>query len=191
MLASGGAIDRLPDRRYMEEVVLPAVVRLKPQRLIDVGVEAYTQQYGQWFPPDCEYWTLDINPGVARFGPPGRHIVGNVLDLASYFEPGSLDVVLLNGPFGYGIDRLDEQERTIEAVLTALRPGGRLMVGWDRAEDGTPVVVDERDWGEFRIKDPLELEGIRTHFAHEPPPGLPARIEFTNCSHVYDWFRAR
>jgi hypothetical protein len=190
-MLSPGVIDQLPDRRYMEEVILPAVARLKPRRLLDVGVESYTQHYGRWFPPESEYWTLDLNPGVAQFGPPGRHIVGNVLDLASSFEPGSLDVVLLNGPFGFGINRLDEQERTIEAVRAVLRPGGRLLVGWDRADDGTPIVMDELQESEARIKDPLELEGIRAHFEHEPPPGLPARIAFDDCAHIYDWFQVR
>jgi SAM-dependent methyltransferase len=191
MLSRGDVIGRLPDRRYMVEVILPALARLEPRRLVDVGVEAYTQHYGRWFPPGCEYWTLDLNPCVARYGAPGRHVVGNALDLASYFEPGSLDVVLLNGPFGFGIDRLDEQERTIEAVRTVLRPGGRMLVGWDRADDGMPVVLQELEPGVPRIKDPLELEGIRAHFAHQPPPGLPARIEFAGCAHIYDWFQAR
>lgn len=186
-----GVIDRMPDRRYMEEAILPAVAALAPRRLLDVGVESYTRDYGRRLPPDCEYWTLDLNPNVAKYGPPGRHIVANVLDMASYFEPGSLDVVLMNGPFGYGLDLLDEQERTIAAAHAVLRPGGRLLVGWDRAEDGTPVVMGEKERSESRIKDPLELESIREHFAHEPPPGLPARVDFAGCSHIYDWFRAR
>ena len=190
-MLSPAVLDRLPDRRYMEEIILPALAAMKPRRLLDVGVEAYTQHYGQWFAHDCEYWTLDFNPAVARFGSPGRHIVGDALELTSYFEPGSLDVVVMNGPFGFGIDRLDQQERSFEAVRTVLRPGGRLLVGWDRAADGTPFVGREPETGVLPIKDPLELEGIRAHFAHEPPDGLPARIEFADCSHIYDWFQAR
>src|SRR4051812_32459263 len=63
-----GVIDRLPDRRYMEEVLLPAVARLQPGRLLDVGVADYTQHYGRWFPADCEYWTLDLNPCLSGYG---------------------------------------------------------------------------------------------------------------------------
>jgi hypothetical protein len=110
--------------------------------------------------------------------------------VASYFEPASLDVVLMNGPFGFGIDRLDEQERAIEAIRPLVRPGGWLLVGWDRDREGRPVVVEQPgpaldDW----IKDPTELKAIRSHFRHEPPPGLPARMDFADCSHIYDWFR--
>jgi hypothetical protein len=64
-------------------------------------------------------------------------------------------------------------------------------VGWDRAADGTPVVIRDRGRDESRIKDPLELASLRAHFEHAPPPGLPARIDFAGCSRVYDWFQAR
>ena len=182
--------DHLPDRRYMEASILPALVSLRPSRVLDVGVESYTGHYVRWFPPEpeCEYWTLDLNPGVAHLRPQERHIVANVLDAASYFEPESLDVVIMNGPFGYGIDRLDEQEQTIEVARTLLRPGGRLMVGWDLARDGRPVVMDDQGLGDLRIKDPTELQSIRSYFRHEAPSDLPARVTFTDCAHVYDWF---
>jgi len=47
-------IDRIPDRRYMEEVLLPAMSGLRPGRMLDVGVAEYTRHYGRWFPPECE-----------------------------------------------------------------------------------------------------------------------------------------
>jgi hypothetical protein len=131
---------------------------------------------------------VDLNPNVARLRPQERHVVANVLDVASFFEPGSLDVVIMNGPFGYGIDRLDEQERTIEVVRTLLTPGGRLMVGWDLARDGRPVVMNDQSLGDLRIKDPTELQSIRSYFRHEAPSNLPARVTFHDCAHVYDWF---
>jgi hypothetical protein len=187
----GRAFDRMPDRRYMVEVLLPAVAALGPRRLLDVGVQGYTSGYGRRLPDDSEYWTLDVDPGVAPHGSPGRHIVGNALDLASHFAPGSLDVVMMNGVFGFGIDRLDDQGRAIAATRTVLRPGGWLLVGWDRAADGSPVVMGERGPDGTRIEDPLELEGIRSGFDHQAPPGLRARVDFADCSHVYDWFRAR
>lgn len=181
------AIQGMPDRRYMEGSILPAVVGLGPRRVLDVGLESYTRHYARMYPPGCEYWTIDNNPEVARHAQPGRHIVGDVRDIASHFEPGSLDVVLMNGPFGYGIDEVADQERTIEAVRTVLAPGGRLLVGWNRGQDGVPVILA----GAGRILDPRELEGIRAHFTHEAPGGLPAHLEVPGCSHIYDWFRLR
>lgn len=185
-----GVIDHMPDRHYMETTILPSLASLKPSRVLDVGVETYTQHYSKWFPPEPEgeYWTLDLNPAVAHLRPRERHIVANVLDVASFFKPESLDVIIMNGPFGYGIDRLDEQEWTIEAVSTLLRPGGRLMVGWDLGRDGRPVVMNDQVLGDLRIKDPTELQSIQSRFRHEAPPGLRARHTFTECAHVYDWF---
>ena len=57
----------------------------------------------------------------------GRHIIGDVLDVAAFFAPGSLDVVLLNGLFGFGIEQVIEQERTIERCG---RCSGRTVGYW-------------------------------------------------------------
>ena len=185
-----GVFNHLPDRQYMENTILPALASSRPSRVLDVGVESYSAHYGQWFPPEpiCEYWTLDLNPAVARLRPQHRHVVANILDVGSFFKPESLDVVIMNGPFGYGIDRIDEQERTIEEVRRLLKPGGRLVVGWDLASDGWPVVMNGPGPDDLRIKDPIELKSIASHFRHEAPSGLPARVTFSECAHVYDWF---
>lgn len=183
-----GVMGLLPDRRYMEEVLLPAMVALQPSRLLDVGVEHYSSHYRDWFPADCEYSTLDFNPGVAQFGSPGKHIVGNALDLARYFVPNSLDIIVLNGAFGFGIDGPEEQERAIDAARTVLRPNGWLLIGWDSAIDGTPLAAPERS-KKTALKDPLDLAAIAAGFVHTGPDGLPARTRFADSSHVYDWFR--
>jgi hypothetical protein len=171
------AILLLPDRQYLEQVILPALASLSPQRVVDIGVEWYTQSHGCGFPADCEYWTLDMRPEVACYGSEGRHIIGNALEIDTFFAPGSLDVVLLNGLFGFGINQVSDQERTIRALRVVLRTGGRLLVGWDR--------------GQGPIKDPLELESIQRYFAHLPPPGLSSRVTLPGSSHIYDWFVAR
>ena len=186
-------IDQFPDRRYMEAAILPAIAAIGPRRLLDVGVEYYTAHYGRWFDQSVERWTLDLNPDVVKYGVPGRHIQANVLDLGRHFEPSSLDVVMMNGPFGYGIDRVDEQVRTLEVAHGVMRPGGWLLIGWDRAPDGGPLIAAagarRRDASD--VKDPLELEIIQRRFEHVGPQGLPARKEFTDSSHIYDWFQAR
>ena len=182
------AINLLPDRRYMEEVLLPAIDELQPIRLVDVGVQHYSSHYRRSMGAGCEYWTLDLNPAAAEFGAPGRHIVGNVLDLADHFAPRSLDVVLLNGAFGFGIDRREEQERAVEAARTVLRPNGWLLIGWDRGGDGRPLVFGD-DPVQGGLDDPLHLAAIRTAFVHRGPPGLPARVDFAESAHVYDWFQ--
>jgi hypothetical protein len=67
-----------------------------------------------------------------------------------------------------------------------LRPGGYMLVGWDLAEDGLPVVVAGRRPG--HVRDPRELEATRRYFRHEAPSSLNRHVVFDDCSHVYDWF---
>ncbi|RYZ62731.1 MAG: class I SAM-dependent methyltransferase [Proteobacteria bacterium] len=185
-------MDQFPDRRYMEDAILPAIVAVQPKRLVDVGIEYYTAHYGNFFDESVDRWTLDTNPDVVQFGKPGRHIVGNVLELRKYFEPHSVDVVMMNGPFGYGIDRVDEQIGTLEAALDVMRPGGWLLIGWDRTDTGEPIIVSSKGQRDPNgVKDPLQLEIIQRRFEHVGPHNLPARKVFTDCSHVYDWFRVR
>ena len=185
-------MSHFPDRRYMEDVILPTIAALRPQRLLDVGIETYTSHYGQFFDETVDRWTIDTNPIVVSLGKPGRHILGNVLDLRKHFAPASLDVVMMNGPFGYGIDRVDEQIATIDAALAVMRPAGWLMLGWDRTESGEALIAaatGPRD--PQAIKDPLQLAIVQRHFEHVGPHDLPARKVFDDCSHVYDWFRVR
>lgn len=185
-------MDEYPDRNYMESAILPAIAALRPQRLIDVGLDHYTAHYGKFFDASVDRWTIDISPDVVQFGAPGRHIHANVLDMAQYFEPASVDVIMMNGPFGYGIDRLDEEVRVLEIAFSLLRPGGWLMIGWDRTDKGEMVIASQRGPRDpDGVKDPLELDVVRTRFEHVAPASLPARKLFDDCSHVYDWFRVK
>ncbi|MEO8313415.1 MAG: class I SAM-dependent methyltransferase [Pseudomonadota bacterium] len=187
---SPNAINQFPDRRYMEAELLPAVVALAPQRVLDVGVESYTAHYGRWFPESCERWTLDMNPNVVPFGAPGRHVLGDARHMDGHFEPASMDVVMVNGTFGYGTDNVQDQEQTVQAARRLLKSHGWLLLGWDRALDGTPLVFADRGRN-GAILEPTQLDEVRQHFSHEGLPGLPPRKEFAESSHVYDWFRKR
>ncbi|WP_165074604.1 class I SAM-dependent methyltransferase [Paludisphaera rhizosphaerae] len=178
-----------PDRVYMEKSILPAVVALDPRRVLDVGVETYTQHYHTFYPETCEYWTIDFNPDVVPLARPGRHVLGDVREADKHFDPASIDVVLANGPFGFGIDSEVEQAETIETIRRLLTPRGWMLIGWNQAGDGLPTVAAGRQPG--HIVDPTRLAVVRDHFDHVGPGGLPARKTFGDCSHVYDWFRAR
>jgi hypothetical protein len=189
----GGAVmDEFADRRYMEEAILPAVAALRPRVLLDVGLQPYTAHYGRFFGPETERWTLDVDPASARLGVPGRHIEADALDVESRFAPGSLDVLLFNGILGFGLDRLDDEERMLRIAHRLLRADGWLLVGWDRTPAGELLVASATPPAEgTRARDPLALDAVRELFVHAGPGGLPARRVFDDSSHVYDWFRPR
>jgi SAM-dependent methyltransferase len=172
-----------PDRRYLEQAILPAMVGLAPSQVLFVGTQGYTSHYGKWFEPHgariagrvgCQYWTMDIQPSAARFGSPDRHVTGNVTDVDQHFAPGFFDVVLLNGIFGFGLDDPRMQARTLQNIRKVLRPGGILLLGWSRGFSS----------------DPLESPGIPQGLAHADVAGLGARKEFPDSIQVYDFFQA-
>lgn len=65
-----------PDRQYMETVLLPALARLAPRRVLNVGVRGYCAHYCNFFlrgAQICEYYTLAGIPHLDLLfeSPPG------------------------------------------------------------------------------------------------------------------------
>jgi len=171
-------VTQLPDRKYLENQILPALRDGAFRKIVFVGTEIFTRDYGQHFiGTTTEYWTTDSDPHAAIYGEPNRHITCDVRELDRHFPAGSLDVVLLNGVFGFGVNDRPDMERTIIAIHNVLKPDGILMIGWNPG----------------RIEDPTALKGLRDLFQHESSLALPNRIElqsFGGNQHVYDFHRA-
>jgi hypothetical protein len=165
---------RLPDRRYMESSILPAISSGKPARVLFVGAERYTAHYAKWF-RDSEYWTLDVRPEVEIYGAKGRHITASVIEADKHFMPGYFDVVFLNGVFGWGVDSIEDQNATLRALRSVMKDGATLVLGWN----------------DHRVQEPLELEALKAHFSHGIGNGLPDRQSFPGSTHVYDFLRAK
>jgi len=164
-----------PDRQYMESALLPGFASLNPSHVLNVGTQPYCSHYGKYFAKNgCEYWTLEIDPELAKFGSPGRHIIASVVDVDRHFKPGYLDVVLLNGIFGWGVNNLEDQQKTLTNVRKIMRPGGILLIGWN-----DDMLKDE-------IVQMTEAHG----FKHGNPMGLPSRKKFPGGTHTYDLFTA-
>jgi SAM-dependent methyltransferase len=168
-------VARQSDRVYLRRTVLPALAEARPDRILFVGVRGYTRSYGSMFQGlPTEYWTSDIDPAVAAFGAPNRHVTEDVRDLDSAFPPGFFDLVVLNGVFGWGVDRTDDMDRALDAIAAVLRSGGALLIGWNSD----------------RAPDPDTLTGIAA-FQPEGFAGLAQRTAFDDVTHVYAWYRKR
>lgn len=130
------------DRRLLEQVIIPHyAARPDIHRVLFVGCAPYTAHYRSLW-PDVEYWTIEISPHLRRYGS-AHHIVGSVEDLGQYFSPGSLDLILCNGVYGYGLDTHAACERAFQACFAALRDGGELLLGWDQLPEYTPTPLSE------------------------------------------------
>jgi hypothetical protein len=161
---------KVPDRHYMWQHILPQFSSMQPLRLLFVGVASYTTRYASCFShAKSEYWTLDILPEAAEFGSSKYHIVGNVVEVDQYFPPHSLDAVFLNGVLGFGVDLLEDQEKTLTAIWKVLKSNGTLLLGWNND----------------KTADPLKLDAVSMLFRLQPLGTLPARQAFEGSTHEY------
>jgi len=148
----GGDRIRTEDRMLLEDMLLPAYAS-EPAvgELLFVGCESYTRSYADAFGPG-RFRTIDIDPAQARHGTPD-HIVAPIQDVARHVAAASLDVVVMNGVYGWGVDDRPGLTAALTAVATVLKPGGRLVLGWNDVPvlgpfDPEPVVIEaglERD----------------------------------------------
>jgi hypothetical protein len=129
-----------PDRHVLETIILPSFASTpEVRRVLFVGCADYTQDYESYF-VGREYYTIDSDPACAVYGAavPGRHFIDSVENVDRYFRPSSLDLILMNGVFGYGLDRRGQAEKTVARCHDLLVERGTLMIGWNDLPECKP-----------------------------------------------------
>jgi SAM-dependent methyltransferase len=133
----------LPDRRLMEEVILPYFASKKEfNRILFVGCDWYTKTYNKIF-NNKEYWTIDIDRNKSKFGS-SNHLVDSLTNLDNYFNTNYFDVIFCNGVFLVGA--MDERkiiEKAFEKCFSCLRHDGILVVGWNNTPELRPFPLNE------------------------------------------------
>lgn len=165
----------LPDRRLLAEAYIPAF-SAEGGTILWVGCRAYTaDDYAALETHGGEVWTTDIDPEAARWGRKGRHRTGDICEADVFFGDKTFDAIVCNGVLGFGVDAPDLQRKALQAMSRILKPGGRLLLGWN---------VD-------KIADPVAASLTEPWFAHQSFAGQPARVAFAETTHVYDAFVRR
>jgi SAM-dependent methyltransferase len=161
-----------PDRELLITWILPELS--KPGvTLLWVGCQPYTQPYLDIIERSgAKCWTLEIDPSARWWGHPQRHVVGDVQKVGALYVTRRVDVALLNGVFGYGLNTQSGQNDAIEGLARVLKPDGLLMLGWNT----------------HLVPDPLSLLAIEQFFIRSKRPGFQERITFRKSTHVYDFF---
>ena len=161
LLRGGNRIDS-PDRVILERFVLPTLAADASLRsLLFVGCERYTRHYAALFVPASErFRTLDIDPRRARFGNTG-HLVAALQDVARHVPAASVDAVVCNGVYGFGIYDRDELAKALRASCAVLRPAGRLVLGWNDVPAFAPFDPLEVALGAGFIRDTTLLGSWR------------------------------
>jgi SAM-dependent methyltransferase len=161
---------QLPDRRLLAEAYLPALAA-ENGRILWVGCRAYTaDDYAVLEAGGAEVWTTDIDPEAARWGVAGRHRTGDVCVIDQVFRDMTFDAISCNGVLGYGVDTPEQQRQALVAMARILRPGGRLLLGWNTD----------------KIEDPVAAGLTAPEFAQTPYAGQESRVRFDTVTHVYD-----
>ena len=129
---------RTRDRDTLEQVILPAyAARSDIRTVLFVGCAWYTRHYEKMLPGRV-YRTIDPDPWKKRFGA-RRHIVAGLESLGGHVAPGSLDLIICNGVFGWGLDDRADCERAFGACFDALRSAGELVIGWNDVPEHRPL----------------------------------------------------
>ena len=164
-----------PGRILLVNEILPAYADLCG-RILWVGCRLYTMEYAALL-ERCggECWTTDIEITHARWGASGRHFTWDLLHIDQLLAPDSIDSVLCNGVFGFGVDTRESQLAALRAMTAILKPGGRLLLGWNTD----------------RVADPLTIDFVRSAFVADDPTGRGARIAVPEASYVYDFLRRK
>lgn len=175
-LGGGAARRRTPDRRLLEERILPALAaRADVRRVLFVGCAPYTRHYEATF-RHAEYWTIEPSPRRRRWGA-RRHIVDRLEHLGRHVAPASFDAIVCNGVLGWGLDRADAAEAAFAACRAALRPGGLLVLGWNDVRPRNRVVPAAlRALAEL---EPVALAGVG---------GPQVRVDGPH-RHVFEFYR--
>ena len=160
----------LPDRQLMARAFIPAFAA-EGGRILWVGCRVYTApDYAALETQGAQVWTTDIDPEAAPYGHGERHRTGDVCEIDAVFPDMIFDAILCNGVLGYGVDAVEQQRKALAAMAAILRPGGRLLLGWNTD----------------KIEDPLAAGLPDPWFEPVAFADQPSRVRFDTVTHVYD-----
>ncbi len=129
-----------PDRKTLEKKIFPELARSEEyQRILFVGCDWYTLHYPSLF-RNKEFITLEISPDLAQYGA-SDHVIDSCENIAKRFEANSLDCIILNGVFGFGLNEPAAIQKTFHAIHTTLRPGGLFVFGWNDLPNTVPFDI--------------------------------------------------
>ena len=140
-------------------------------RMLWVGCRPYTADYPALLEAQGgEVWTTDVEERAEAWGRAGRHRTGDIGQADALFGDLVFDAVLCNGVLGWGVNSREHQARALSAMACVLKPGGRLLLGWN---------TDKMD-------DPIAAGLTAQHLEPAAWGGLPARLAVPGVTHVYD-----
>lgn len=126
-----------PDRYLLEKIIFPLLCKDdRCNEILFVGTHWYTKRYNSVFVTKS-FTTIDIDPKRAVYGS-DRHIVTSLEEIACYFKPDSLDVIVCNGVMGWGLNEKKAINHALKECCKVLKKGGILILGWNNTKFRCP-----------------------------------------------------
>jgi SAM-dependent methyltransferase len=119
--------------------------------------------------------TTDPDPGKSRWGAE-RHITDSLVGIGSYFRDGTLDAIVCNGVFGWGLDQKSEVEAAFRGCHACLRAGGVFVLGWNDIPARRPFALNESE--SLRLFMPYRF----------PPLAADCHRTGTRNRHTYNFY---
>ncbi|HEY3783873.1 MAG TPA: class I SAM-dependent methyltransferase [Steroidobacteraceae bacterium] len=130
------------DRAVLEQRVFPYYSSNPSIRdVLFVGCNTYTAHYQRDFFPDVNFVTLEPDPELARYGA-SCHIQAPLEKLADHCPPGSFDLIICNGVFGWGLNTYEQCETAFSQCHQCLVQDGQMVLGWDDLPQRTPIALE-------------------------------------------------
>lgn len=168
-------VRRNPGRIALVNEILPAY-SLLGGRILWIGCRRYTREYGSLLSRHGgECWTTDIEIAHAQWGEAGRHFTWDLTQIDTLIASGTFDSLLCNGVLGFGVDTRASQLAALKAMAKVLKPGGRLLLGWNTD----------------RVEDPATFDFVQSAFVGDDLIDRGARYEIPEAGYVYDFLRCR
>jgi hypothetical protein len=85
---------------------------------------------------------MEISQDEAQYGG-FRHIIDSCEHIDRHFPAGTLDAVILNGVYGFGLNQLNAIQTTLSQIHQALSPSGLFVFGWNDLPATAPYPIQE------------------------------------------------
>ena len=182
-------------RRTLDYLFIPYLIASRSyETILIVGVSRGTSYYPHLLRHKKAVWTIDSDPRKKVFGCRERHIVDWIENVNKYFADGTLDYVLMNGVYGWGLNSEPAMAIALKAIYRSLRPGGVLLLGWNTDEEHDPIDLEnfellKRLFRRHRVLGASRFAARSRLTRHSGGPrGSPMPAQPLVRTHIYDFY---
>jgi SAM-dependent methyltransferase len=138
-----------PVRNFLELEIFPYFrANSSFQRILFVGLHKYTIHYHTFFNNKKEVKTIDIDPLQKEYAEINNHIVDSITNIDNYIKNEHMDLVFMNGVYGWGLNEKQDFVNALEKIHKILKHNGVVVFGWNEITQYDPLEIRKNDYFE-------------------------------------------